>query len=269
MESTGLRSDVAISRDGVSIRYDVQGGGETTLIFVHGWCCDRHQWRQQVDHFSAHYRVVCLDLAGHGDSGQDRQQFTIPAFAQDVVAVVERLGADRAVLIGHSMSGGVIVEAARHLGTDVIGLVGADCLWDVDQGRSPEEVTAFMAPFHADFRKAARGFVRTMFTPTFDPTRAEAIMSAVAAAPSVVGTEALEASLGNSQNLREGLDEIKVPIALINSPHWRPTNMETARRRGFHVAVLPDVGHFVMFDDPEAFNRLLDDAAQRFGARGG
>jgi pimeloyl-ACP methyl ester carboxylesterase len=259
-----LRSDVAISRDGVSIRYDVHGGGETTLIFVHGWCCGRHHWRHQVDHFSAHYRVVCLDLAGHGDSGHDRQQFTIPAFAQDVVAVVERLGADRVVLIGHSMSGGVIVEAARHLGTAVIGLVGAECLWDVDKERSPEQVTAFMAPFRADFPKAARSFVRTMLTPTFDPTRAEAIMSAVAAVPSVVGTEALEASLGNNQNLREGLDEVKVPIALINSSHWQPMNMEAARRRGIHVTVLPDVGHFVMFEDPEAFNRLLDDAVQRF-----
>jgi pimeloyl-ACP methyl ester carboxylesterase len=103
-----------------------------------------------------------------------------------------------------------------------------------------------------------------MFTPTFDPTLAEAIMSAVVAVPSVVATQALESTLSNNQNLREGLDEIKIPVALINSPHWRRTNLEAARRRGIDVTVLPDVGHFVMFEDPAAFNRLLDGAVRRF-----
>lgn len=258
------RSAVAISRDGVPIRYEAQGNGEATLIFVHGWCCDRHDWREQVDHFSSRYGVVCLDLAGHGESGHDRRQFTIRAFAQDVVAVVDCLGVDRVVLVGHSMSGGVVVEAARHLSTNVIGLVGVDCLWDVDQERSPEQVASLMDPFHADFPKAARAFVRPMFTRTFDPTLAEAIMSAVVAVPSVVATQALESTLSNNQNLREGLDEIKIPVALINSPHWRRTNLEAARRRGIDVTVLPDVGHFVMFEDPAAFNRLLDGAVRRF-----
>jgi len=258
------RSEVAISQDGVPIHYDAQGSGEATLVFVHGWCCNRHDWRHQVAHFSARYGVVCLDLAGHGDSGRDRQRFTIPAFAQDVVAVVNRLGVERVVLIGHSMSGGVIVEAARQLSTTVVGLVGVDSLWDVDQERSPEHVAVFMAPFREDFPKAARAFVRPMFTQTFDPTLAEAIMSAVAAVPSAIGTQALEASLSNGRNLREGLDEIKIPIALFNSPHWQRTNMEAARRRRIDVTVLPNVGHFVMFEDPETFNGLLDKAVKAF-----
>jgi len=257
-------SDVAVSQDGVSIHYDVQGNGETTLIFVHGWCCDRHYWRQQVDHFSARYGVVCIDLAGHGASGRDRKQFTIAAFAQDVIAVMKQLGRDRIVLVGHSMSGGVIVEAARHLGSAVIGVAGVDSLWDVDQERSPEQVAAFMAPFRVDYPKAARAFVRGMFTPTSDSTLAEAIMSAVAAVPGAIGIEALEASVGNGRSLREGLDEISVPVALINSPHWRATNVEAAQRRGIDVKLVPGVGHFVMLEDPLAFNQLLDEAVQGF-----
>ena len=143
------RTDAVPSEDGVSIRYDVHRDGETTLLFVHGWCCDRHVWDQQADRLAARYGVVCLDLAGHGESGQDRKKFTISAFAQDVVAVVNHLGLKRVVLIGHSMGGGVIVEAARHLGSVVIGLVGVDTLFDVDKA----------APsFCADFAKAARAF---------------------------------------------------------------------------------------------------------------
>ena len=212
----------------------------------------------------ASYRVVCLDLAGHGESGHGREKFTIPAFAQDVIAVVNHLELKRVVLIGHSMAGGIIVEAARHLGTGVIGLVGVDTLWDVEKERSQDEVAAFMIPFRADFAKAARGFVRTMFTSTFDPDHAEAIISAIAAVPATVGTEALESAMGNSRNLRAGLDEISVPILLINSPHWQTTNVEGARRRGIDVKVLTGVGHFVMLDDSDALNQLLDSAVQSF-----
>jgi pimeloyl-ACP methyl ester carboxylesterase len=258
------RTGVVTSDDGVSIRYDLHGDGETTLIFVHGWCCDRRVWSRQADHLAARYRVVCLDLAGHGESGKEREKFTIPAFARDVIAVVNHLGLDRVVLIGHSMSGGVIVEAARHLGSGVIGLVGVDTLWDVDKERSQDEVAAFMIPFRADFAKAARGFVRPMFTSTFDADHAEAIISAIVAVPAVVGTDALESSMGNGRNLRAGLDEIRVPVALINSPHWQTTNVEAARRRGIDVKLLPGVGHFVMLDDADALNRLLDGAVQRF-----
>jgi len=257
-------SDDVRSYDGVPIRYDAEGHGETTLIFVHGWCCDRQIWRGQTDHFAARHRVVRLDLAGHGESGKDRTKFTISAFAQDVVAVVNHLALDRVVLIGHSMSGGVIVEAARHLGSAVIGLVGVDTLWDVDRERSEAEVAAFMIPFHADLAKALRGFVRPMFTSTFDIGQAESIISAVLAVPAVVATEALESGMSNGRNLGIGLDEIRVPIALINSAHWQPTNVEAARRRGIDVTVLPDVGHFVMLDGSDALNRLLDSAIQRF-----
>src|SRR5262245_56964945 len=118
------QSHVATSADGIPIHYDVQGNGAIALVFVHGWCCDRRSWDQQIAHFAPRYTVVCLDLAGHGASGRDRTQWTIPAFGQDVVAVVEQRGLGQVVLIGHSMGGPVIVEAARCLPAAVIGVVG-------------------------------------------------------------------------------------------------------------------------------------------------
>jgi pimeloyl-ACP methyl ester carboxylesterase len=56
--------------------------------------------------------VVAIDLAGHGESGVGRKAWTMPTFGDDLVAVVERLALADAVLIGHSMGGDVIVEAA-------------------------------------------------------------------------------------------------------------------------------------------------------------
>src|SRR5262249_7740442 len=120
------QSHIAISADGVTIHYDVQGQGATALVFVHGWCCDRRYWDRQTAHFAPDYTVVWLDLAGHGTSGHDRTTWTIPAFGADIVAVVEQLGLAQVVLIGHSAGGLVVIEAARRLPTTVIGVVGVD-----------------------------------------------------------------------------------------------------------------------------------------------
>ncbi len=97
--------DVAASADGIPLAYEVHGTGRPALVFVHGWSCDRRYWSKQIDYFAQRYQVVVLDLAGHGESGLGRRAWTIPAFGQDVVAVVEKLGLKEAVLIGHSMGG--------------------------------------------------------------------------------------------------------------------------------------------------------------------
>jgi pimeloyl-ACP methyl ester carboxylesterase len=119
-------NDVAISPDGVPIHYETHGAGAPALVFVHGWTCDRSYWEQQMGHFAQQHQVVAINLAGHGDSGLSRKAWTIPAFGEDVVAVVEKLGLEQVVLIGHYMGGPVIIEAARRMPDRVVGLVGAD-----------------------------------------------------------------------------------------------------------------------------------------------
>lgn len=257
------QSHVAISDDGVPIHYDVHGNGPITLVFVHGWCCDRRYWDRQVEHFAPHYAVVGLDLAGHGASGRDRTQWTVAAFGQDIVAVVEQLGLEQVVLIGHSMGGPVVVEAARHLPTAVIGLVGVDTWWNVEQTLTPAQVAEFLAPFRTNFVEAARTFVRSMFVPTSDPTLVEQVVAAMSAAHPQIGISVSEEARGNGRNLQVGLQEVKAPKIAINAEGWRPTNREAAQRYGIEVALMSGVGHFVMLEDPQTFNRLLDEAVKK------
>jgi pimeloyl-ACP methyl ester carboxylesterase len=257
------QSSVASSFDRVPIHYDVQGQGATALVFVHGWCCDRHYWDRQVGYFAPHYTVVCLDLAGHGQSGRARTQWTMPAFGQDVVAVVEQLRLAQLVLIGHSMGGPVIVEAARRLSTAVVGLVGVDTWQNVQQTRTPAQVAEVVRPLRANFVEAAQALVRTMFVPTSDATLTAAVVTAMSAAPPPIGIGAMEALLGHDRQLQEGLQEVQAPKRAINAAQWRATDMEAAQRYGIEVVLMSDVGHFVMLEDPPTFNRLLDEAVKQ------
>jgi len=255
-----VQSNVAISVDGVPIHYDVQGNGPIALVFVHGWCCDRHYWDRQVDRFP-HYTAVRVDLAGHGESGRDRTRWTMPAFGQDVVAVVEQLGLERVVLIGHSMGGAVIVEAARRLPAAVIGLVGADTWNDLEHPLTPAQVAELVEPFRANFVEATRALVRTAFVPTSDSMLVEHIVAAMSATPPHIGIGAWEELLEYDRLLREGLQQVKAPKTAINA-QWRPTNTEAAQRCGIEVVLMSGVGHFVMLEDPQTFNRLLDEAVK-------
>ena len=151
------------SSDGVTIAYEVHGSGEPSLVFVHCWCCDRSYWEAQVDTFAQHYKVVTLDLAGHGQSGLNRKEWTIASLGEDVKAVVEELQLDNIILIGHSMGGPVVVEAARHIPQKVIGIIGVDTFLNFEIEYGPEQIDAFLSRFRKNFKEATRGFTETMF----------------------------------------------------------------------------------------------------------
>jgi pimeloyl-ACP methyl ester carboxylesterase len=258
--------DNAISADGVSIAYEVRGEGVPALVFVHGWCCDRSYWSEQLPHFAKKYKVVAIDLAGHGDSGLNRKEWTMGAFGEDVVAVVNKLNLDQVVLVGHSMGGFVILEAARQLPQLVIGLVGVDTLHDFQKKLTQEQIDDWVTPLHADFVEGTRNFVRTMFTPNSDSTLVEKIVADVSSAPQEVGLGALEGYIDFQNNeIIRVLQEVKAPITCINSD-MNPTNIETNQHHSpaFKAKIMSGVGHLNMIEDPETFNRLLEETIQEF-----
>lgn len=257
---------IAVSADGVEIHYEKRGEGELALVFVHGWCCDRSYWHKQINHFAAHYTVVAIDLAGHGDSGQQRDAWTMTAFGRDIAAVVEQLGLTQTILIGHSMGGPVIVEAAQLIPNRVIGLVGADTLSNPERKRTQEEIDRRVGILRADFRQATTRMVQDdMFVPTSDPVWAQSIVEDMASAPAHVGVGAMHGLLSNDDALHAGLRALNMPIVLINAD-YQPTNFEATQRAGITVELMSGVGHFVMQEDAPTFNALLEATVEKMRA---
>lgn len=247
---------VVISSDGVPIAYEVHGTGTPALIFIHGWSCDRSYWEGQLEPFSREFRVVAVDLAGHGESGLGREEWTIESFGGDIAAVVEELELERVVLIGHSMGGDVIVEAARRLTGRVEGLVWVDTYNQLGTTRTPEQVAEFMAPFRADFRETTRTFVRSMFAPGSDESLVERVVADMSAAPPEVALAAGESLLTYGREVTVALEELNLPVIAINADD-PPTDIESMERYGIDVILMSGVGHFLMMEDPQRFNPLL------------
>ncbi len=246
------------SFDGIPVCFESTGSAERALVFVHGWSCDRTYWRCQVDAFAHVYRVVTLDLPGHGESGDGRASWTMASFGEDVVAVVEHLGLRDAVLVGHSMGGDVVVEAALKLGDRVTGLIWVDTYHKLTVPETNEQVQAFLDPFRQDFAHTTRSLVRRMFPPNADTDIVEAIENHMSSAPAHIALDVLHHAFANEGRVMRALPQLAVPIVAIN-PDYRPTDSESLRGYGVETVIASGVGHFPMLEDPDQFNRLLED----------
>ena len=116
----------AASVDGLEL-YSSSVGNGPTIVFVHGWTCDTSSWRDQVPAFADDYRVITLDLPGHGRSDAPPEGgFSMDLFARAVEAVRAEAGAEEIVLVGHSMGVVVIRQYALMFPERVAGLVAVD-----------------------------------------------------------------------------------------------------------------------------------------------
>jgi pimeloyl-ACP methyl ester carboxylesterase len=254
---------VVPSRDGTPISFEIYGTGEPTLVFVHGWSCDARYWRAQLPYFTKNHRVVMLDLAGHGHSGMTRSQYTMRAFGEDVRAVTEVTGSRRVILIGHSMGGSVIAEAARIMPSRVIGLIGIDTLENIEYLMTREELKRMIAPLEKNFRTGSRQFVDEMISPKTNPQLREWILSDMSAAPPAVALSAMSNMMSQyiTGEAAKIFDEIRVPVITVNGDMW-PVNYEANRRHmlSFDAIVLKGADHFLMLNRTEQFNRALKKA---------
>jgi len=254
------RTATALSTDGVEVEYDVRGSGPVALVFIHGWICDRTHWRRQVDAFSDGHTVVTLDLAGHGNSGTDRDAWTIDRFGADVQAVVEALDLPRVILVGHSMGGQVALAAAARMPDRVLGVVGADTLHNVEAAVDPGN--RLMKMYEADFTGTCASFVEFMFPePTEDAGLPDWIRSNMCDADTEIALAVGRQMLTLDQPAM--LAAAGVPVRCINSTTTATTDVEANLRHGNYDAVLMQgVGHFVMLERPAEFNRLLAEAIE-------
>jgi pimeloyl-ACP methyl ester carboxylesterase len=254
---------VVLSKDGTPISYEIYGTGEPTLVFVHGWSCDSRYWRAQTPHFSKKHRVVILDLAGHGHSGMSRIKYTMGAFGEDVRSVTESTGSHSVILIGHSMGGSVIAEAALLMPDRVIGLIGIDTLENIEYPMTHEELKRMIAPLEENFRTGSRQFVGEMIAPNTDPRLRDWILADMSAAPPAVALSAMNGMMTQyiTGEAAKVFEQIRIPVITVNGDLW-PINYEANRRHMFSydAIVLKKADHFLMMDRPEKFNRALEKA---------
>lgn len=252
---TDLSSHDTRSKDGARIHYDVRGGGPTTLVFVHGWLGSARWWDHAATELSRDHATIALDLAGHGRSSE-RDVYTVERYADDVVVVIEAAAAKGVVLVGHSMSGGHVLAAAKHV-ADLRGIVLVDTLKNLEQRQPREMIDRMLALYRGDFETAVKQVLPPfLYSPSTPPIVIERLTTEFLRVSGEGAAARLEPFLHHDP--REDARAITVPVRAVDGD-LHPADVETNRRyfRDFARREIAGCGHYPMLEQPERFVALL------------
>jgi pimeloyl-ACP methyl ester carboxylesterase len=101
-------------RSGVSLAYEDRGKGYAAVVLLHGFTADRRMWNPVAEVLERKHRVLVPDLRGHGesDSPADRESYSLAGYAEDVAALLDAAGLERAHIAGSSFGGMIALEFA-------------------------------------------------------------------------------------------------------------------------------------------------------------
>ena len=247
----------AATVDGIPLHWSVSGRGPRTVMLIHGWTCDSTSWDAQVPALAKEYRVIALDLPGHGRSGSPADgKFSMELFARAVEAVRSDAGADKVVLVGHSMGAPVIREYAKLFPQRVAALVAADGMFVAPGGgRGAMPSMSLTGPSGLAARET---MIRGMFGPSTPREVQDKVLKMMLGAPEATATGAMNAMMTWIAAAQDNTPK-RLPVLGIYADKSQAGNREATTKvfPSFEYQEIPGTNHFLMMEKPDDFNRRL------------
>lgn len=248
-----------LTRDSVKLFYEETGSGDPPLLLVHGWTCDHTYMAPQFEHFCRTHRVIAVDLRGHGQSDKPKQDYTMAAFADDLVWLCNQLKVKKPVVIGHSMGGVIGVELAARFPDVPAAVITLD-----SPIVPPQALLEGLGPFREalhgpNYREAQRKLVaEILFIPSDDPQRKAQIVDAMSSAPQHVMASAFE-NINLVHDTVGPASACKVPLLILMAA--QPLS-DVVRLHEVcpHVTIGQTVGagHFHQLEVPDQVNAMIE-----------
>ncbi len=265
-----------VERDGARVAYDDVGEGPC-LVLVHSFLCDGSMWAPQVPVWAERHRVLNVELRGHGGSRPSHAPFTVYDLLEDVVAVLDACGIERAVWVGLSTGGFVALRAAIFRPRRVAGIVvmdaaaGMEPIWNRMKYRAMAQGARLLG-----IPRFRRQIERIMFGPTSRRNRPDLVarwsagLQAFDVEETVIG---LRAIIGRD-SVEARLSEIDVPSLILvgaedaSQPHHLSQRMAD-RIPSAELVSVPGAGHLTALENPEAVTTAVLDFLDREELRRG
>ena len=267
--TTTTKSGFFKTSDGVRIHY-LEAGSGRPLVFIPGWTMPAWIWQKQIDEFSKRYHVIAVDPRSQGESDQPSYGHLPETRSRDYKELVDQLGLKRPVLIGWSMACGELVKYAEQFGTDNIGgLVLVDgFLADKPSPEMFAGISQWMNQLQQDRQKQADGFVRTMYKKPQPEDYLKRVADASAQVPADTAV-VLIYDMFAVRDFSTGLTRLSAmktnrPVLFIYQPESQPSADYLKSKLGDKLQLerFDGDGHALFVDDPEKFNRVLEDFLQ-------
>jgi pimeloyl-ACP methyl ester carboxylesterase len=258
-----------IKRNNAIIDYHLSGEGDITLVFVHGSYIDKTYWNAQVEYFNKQFKVLTIDLPGHGKSGRERSEWSLKSFADDVNEVIKELKLQNVILIGHSMGAGINLIAAVRYPKPIIGFVAVDFFKDAAapiREKYHEQVDAILENLKTNFDNTNEEYARTALLRDETPsTVTQRVIRDFRNACKPMGLATTPEIFSMDKIESEYLPKLPVKLYLLNVDYI-PTNeapLQHLLAHGYDIEHLDGTSHFPMIENPDAFNAALEKAINK------
>ena len=243
--------------DNARIHYVNYGKGDEALVLVHGWTQNIDAWRDQISDFTRRYRVIAIDLPGHGQSDKPQVTYSMDLFARAVEAVMRDAKVKRAVLVGHSMGTPVARQFYRKYPEKTLAIVIVDGPLRPfgDKAIMNQMIAGFRGP---NYRDMVAQMLAGISGTNLSSEVKERINTSSNNTPQSVLVSAFE---GMADDSIWGEDKINVPVlAIMAKTPLFPPNIEESFRAiapKIDFQLWDGVGHFIMMEKPKEFNAAV------------
>ena len=237
-----------IDRDGVRIHYEVTGEGPAILL-THGFAASSRMFASTVPTLATDHRVITWDMRGHGrsDYPEDPAQYSVPLVMGDMEALLDVAGADRGVILGHSVGGFLALEfnLAHPERMAAIVLEDTGPGYRKDEGRQGWNDTA--EAYAVDLETNDLDGIHV--SEELDPTVHRDATGLARAARGILKQ--------HDARVITSLEAISVPVLIVvgeqDENFVNPSKYMAAKIPGARLEIIPDAGHSPNMSQPEVF----------------
>jgi pimeloyl-ACP methyl ester carboxylesterase len=277
-----------VDRDGVRLHYEVYGEGERTMLFLPAWAIVHSRiYKAQIPYFSDRFRVIAYDPRGNGksDRPRDAESYSPDALLEDAIAVLDAVGADKAILYGLSRGGLTGAMAAAYFPERVEALISVSCVCPLVRSTLSRSVSRFDAVFEdpqgwekfnrahwqANYRDFTEFFIGQIFPEPHSTKQIEDALGWAAEGDGETLAQTVMAPAPDRHPISEDMyRRISCPVLLLHGSDDTITppamSEKVAELTGGELHVLADVGHAPNARFPGLANTMARDfLAEKLG----
>jgi sigma-B regulation protein RsbQ len=251
--------EITIGKDVISY-YDNLGEGPV-LLFIHGSFLNKDYWQKQLYHFSFHYRIIAPDLAGHGKSTSNTEDFTIDKYGKDILSIITQLELENVILIGHSIGADIMLAANDKNDNHIIGLIGVDYFNNVGSPLPENAIKQIMTDLRNNFVTTNVAYAKnTLLTEKTDKRITEKVVQDFKSISPRVGIPMNDDFFHFPKKELALLKELNKKLFLVNSD-YQPTDeasLKKVLKDNYKLKIIPGTCHFPMFENPGDLNNAIE-----------
>jgi pimeloyl-ACP methyl ester carboxylesterase len=223
------------------------------VVFVHSIAGSVSEWSAQLAYLRRERRAVALELRGHGRSEPPPDEdYAVESLARDIAGVVNGLGLKRFLLVGHDLGAAAAIAYASGHHEQVAGLLLVNAPGKVPPAKADE----LLASLEADFDNTAQA-AWNRWMEGAPPTLKELLTSSLTRVPREAALSMIRGLLAFDP--LPALRAYAGPTLAVVTPHHDGPNDLHHRVPGLAFQAISDTSHWPHLDQPEEFNRILDE----------